>query len=257
MKLRRISASTGRFLRILFRANSRIIELVYEPLVVLLSWGLVMKSVGQAGIFLTIFSLAILWHLSYSVQSCFNLLTLEDVWNGCFKETILSPLTISEYVVSKVLATLVRSLLTTAVMLGVAYFLFGYNLFLLKPLEYSAILATLFVISIGVGLAIDGLILLMGREVGFLAWSVNGVVVLLSCPYYPVEVFPAFLRPAAYLAPYFWPFEQMKELVSGGTFSHTSSEFSIIAMFAFLFLGALSFLAALKFTRKSGKLSKL
>lgn len=252
--LSRISSTIKRFFRILFRSNSRKVELIYDPIVLLITWGFFFITFRESPIAAVFFSSSILWHLSYSFQSTFNLMTLEDVWNDCFKEAIIIPLTFFEYLVSKAIASLIRNLIKVVAMITLATFFFGYSVFLENPFQYSLILAELFLLATAVALAIDSIILVAGREAQTLAWSANSLIILFACPYYPLEILPGFLQPIAKFSPYFAPFQQMKGLVlgSGPGFSFLN----LVPIAVYLGISAILFSLAISKSRNDGTLAR-
>lgn len=257
--MKRMLATARRFLRILFRANSRAVEIIYEPLIPLLMWGFVMVAAGVQGnaVLAIVFSSSMLWQVTYAIQSCYNLLMLEDVWNHCFKEILLSPLTTAEYVGAKILATLVRSGISFSVMLLAASLFFGYDLFLKHAPAYFTIVLSIVLMSLSIGIAIDALVIFLGRESAFLAWSANGLIIMLSCPSYPVTVFPAPLQQVARLSPYFWQFDSLKQLVTSGAAPAAGITYSFIAAAAYGMLAVAAFVLSIRDARRNGKLARL
>jgi ABC-2 type transport system permease protein len=52
-----------------------------------------------------------------------------------------------------------------------------------------------------------------------MAWSFAGILMPLSCVFYPLRSLPAFLRPAAWILPTTHCFEGMREAIERGGFS--------------------------------------
>ena len=100
-------------------------------------------------------------------------------------------------------------------------------------------------------------ILILGREYGFLAWSVTEAVFFLSAPFYPVSVFPEPLRTFVHIFPYTWIFEGIRIYVSTNTFDKSIFMMGGILSSIFFLVSIPTFLFILKRARKKGKLIRL
>ncbi|MFH0961553.1 MAG: ABC transporter permease [archaeon] len=253
--VRRIFATVRRFFRILFRSNSRKIEFFYDPIVLLVTWGFFFITFRNSPIAAIFFSSSILWHLSYSFQSTFNLLTLEDIWNDCFKELMIIPLRLWEYLVSKFIASFLRNALKVGIMVFLAALFFDYSVFAANPGKYLLVVAELFLLATAIAIIIDAIILVGGREAQSIAWSANSLIVLFSCPYYPAEILPAVFQPIARLSPYFIPFQQMKELVASGNYSFSLPGIALPIVF-YLSVAIILFIFSIRRARRDGSLAR-
>jgi ABC-2 type transport system permease protein len=103
--------------------------------------------------------------------------------------------------------------------------------FLLPLVPFIAMLV-LFAISIGI--FITGLICRYTTSMQTLAWSITGLLMPLSCIFYPVSSLPRALRPIALALPSTQAFEGMRQAMSGGGLSQTNliAGFALDAVYA-------------------------
>ena len=139
MSFRRISAMFLRHTYLYRHSFTRLIEIVYWPLLDLLLWGFVsvyitkLTSQGQTTPnFLAIFLGAlILWDILFRSQQGISVSFLEEVWARNFLNLFVSPLTISEYLVSLMLVSLFKVVVVFLVSSLLAWLLYSFNLFII------------------------------------------------------------------------------------------------------------------------------
>lgn len=252
----RILALAERFWRISFKVKWRSIELFYYPLTSLLLWGLLSTVVSGSNweLVLLLLAINIIWSFSFEAQNNFNIFTMEDVWNDCFREIIVTPITPGEYLVAKLIAASARSLITLTVLMLVAGVLFHFNI-ASNPPVLAALLLAAFLASMGIAITIDGLIIHFGKEFAFLAWSAMEIFLVLSCPYYSIDVFPAFLHIPIKMMPFYWTFEGLKSYLFGYPALAASLLKALVVGLAYLLLSLPAYRYLLDEARKSGRLA--
>lgn len=80
-------------------------------------------------------------------------------------------------------------------------------------------LLNLIIFALAVGVVITGLIFRYTTRVQGLTWSFAGLLMPLSCVFYPVNSLPDYLRPFALALPTAHVFEGMRQAIAGGGFS--------------------------------------
>jgi ABC-2 type transport system permease protein len=69
------------------------------------------------------------------------------------------------------------------------------------------------------GIMVTGLIFRYTTKFQAMAWSFAGILMPLSCVFYPLSSLPSFLRPIASILPTTQSFEGMREVIERGGFS--------------------------------------
>jgi ABC-2 type transport system permease protein len=75
--------------------------------------------------------------------------------------------------------------------------------------------------ALAIGIAVTGLIFRYTTRFQTLAWSFAGILMPLSCVFYPLDALPKFLRPIAWLLPTTHCFEGMRRVMMHGELSLT------------------------------------
>lgn len=243
---------------LLIKSKWRIMETFYFPLATLVLWGffLIYARPFALQIGMIILTIQVFWVMASLSQTTISLQMMDDIWTRSLRELLISPLTPIEFLTGRILLAITRATLIITVLITASHFVL--KLKLLDNIVFTSVsvLLTLFA-SMGLAIFTISFILILGREYGFLAWSVTEAVFFLSAPFYPVSVFPEPLRTFVHIFPYTWIFEGIRIYVSTNTFDK-----SIFMMGGFLssifFLASIpTFLFILKRARKKGKLIRL
>ena len=257
MNLRRMLALVERVARMQIKSTYRIVDLFYEPVMPLLMWGIfLLGAQGANREFANLMlGVQIIWNFSFIVQHGYNMITLEDLWNQSLKEIFTAPIALFDYLLSKIVVAVVRGFLALSLLLGASRLIFNYDAVFGNPLGLMALLISAAAVSISVGTLIDGIIVWLGHEYSFLSWSTSHIVMMLSCPFYPIDVFPSVMHPLIMAMPYYWAFEGLKTLIAGSISWHAVG-MSFIMAFVYLGVGIPLFKVALNRAGKDGMLSK-
>jgi ABC-2 type transport system permease protein len=73
--------------------------------------------------------------------------------------------------------------------------------------------------ALAMGIMVTGLIFRYTTKFQAMAWSFAGILMPLSCVFYPLSSLPSFLRPIAAILPTTQSFEGMREVIERGGFS--------------------------------------
>lgn len=218
----RILAYTIRHLYLYKRSLPRLMEVFYWPLLDLVVWGFISVYLtehrGSLPEFITFFIGAlILWDILFRSQQGISVSFLEDMWSRNLLNVFVSPLSPAEYILSLLLLSLIKLLLTSAVMVLLAWLLYSFNIFVLG-LPLIPLVANLVVMGWAVGIVTTALIMRFGQEAEVLAWGIALLFQPVSAVFYPVEVLPGVLKKIAFFIPSAHVFEGMRKVIANGAF---------------------------------------
>lgn len=261
MRLSRISAYTLRHLYLYKRSLPRLMEVFYWPVLDLVVWGFVSIYLTRHGgglpDFVTFFIGAlILWDILFRSQQGISVSFLEDMWSRNLLNIFVSPLSPSEYVASLLLISMIKLLLTSTVMMILAWLLYSFNIFVLG-LSIVPLVANLIIMGWSVGIITMAVILRFGQEAEVLAWGIALFFQPVSAVFYPVSVLPRWLRAVASLIPSAHVFEGMRLVISGGAFPLRHIIWAIALNICYLTFSLLFFSWNFKVVKEKGLLAKV
>jgi ABC-2 type transport system permease protein len=254
----RIAAMLLRHKYLLTSSWPRLLELVYWPVLTLISWGFMQAYINSNASFFaragaTFVGAIILWDILMRGQLGYSISFLEEMWSRNLANLMMSPLKPIEFVISLMLMSLIRLAIGVIPMILVAMAFFDFNpLGLGFPLV--AFFCNLIFTSWAVGLVVSGLVLRNGMGAESLAWTLIFILLPLVCVYYPVAVLPHWLQWISWMLPPTYVFEGMRALMIDHVF-RTDLMLEALAINGIVFTAAIgAFLALLKSARKHGKL---
>jgi ABC-2 type transport system permease protein len=211
---RRIRALVLRYLLLLRRDASRVIDTFQWALIDVVIWGFLTLYVARSGAHLpnaiaVFLGAVILWNLFFRCSQDVSVSFLDDVWARSLVTVFASPLRVSEFAAAIMLLGLVKLALTLLVMAAAAFALYAFNVFsfgfVLVPF-----VANLVLLGWTVGLLSLALILRFGGRWGILAWSLPVLLMPFASVFYPESVLPPFARAIAQAVPANHVFEGMR-----------------------------------------------
>ena len=261
MNIGRILSYTTRHLYLYKRSLPRLMEIFYWPLVDLLVWGFVSVYLAayKEGLpeFVTFFIGAlILWDILFRCQQGLSVSFLEDMWSRNLLNIFVSPLTSSEYVASLLIISIIKLILASTVMVGVAWLMYSFNVFTLG-FHLVPLVANLVVMGWAVGIVTIAIILRYGQEAEVLAWGIAFLVQPVSAVFYPVSVLPPSLQTIAFYVPSSHVFEGMRHVIDHGTLP-VEEVLLAAGLNVVYILGAIAFFTwNMKAVRRKGLLAKV
>jgi ABC-2 type transport system permease protein len=218
--LRRVGAMTLRYSYLLRSSVPRMLEMVYWPLVQMLTWGfLQMYLVGRPGGLAgaetsaiaagSLVGAVLLWDILLRGQQGFAFCFLEEMWARNIANLFMSPLRPTEFIAAMMAMSLIRLGVGMVPVTLLAIPFFGVNLWALG-LAFAAFFAILILFAWSVGLFVSGIILRYGLGAENLVWSLMFVIQPLGCVYYPVAVLPQWLQPICWALPPTYVFEGLR-----------------------------------------------
>ena len=263
----RIGAMVLRYTYLLRSSWPRVLDLVYWPMVQMVTWGFIQSFVTQAGAqggttgrFAigagTLIGGVMLWDILFRGQLGFSISFLEEMYSRNLGNLMMSPLRPLEFVASLAIMSLLRLAIGVVPVTAMAVLFFGFNLWSLG-LAVVAFFANLILTSWSIGLLVAGLILRNGMGAEALAWSLMFLLMPLCCVYYPVAVLPGWIQPLSWCLPPTYVFEGLRAALTQHQF-RTDLMLEALALNAVLVLvGIVGFLALLTSARRAGSLLQL
>ena len=258
ISLRRIGAMILRYWYLLLSSWPRLLELMYWPVLQVVTWGFLQSYIAQNASFFaraggTLIGAVILWDILFRGQLGFSISFLEEMWARNLGNLMMSPLKPIEFLIALMVMSLVRLAIGVIPMVVLALVLFHFNIFNLG-LPLIAFFCNLIFTSWAVGIFVSGLVLRNGLGAEGIVWTLMFALLPLACVYYPVRVLPPWLQHIAWSLPPTYVFEGMRALLIEGIF-RTDLMLTALVLNAALMLAAFAaFLALLRSAKRQGSL---
>jgi ABC-2 type transport system permease protein len=239
----------------------RAAELIYWPLVQMLTWGFLQTYLAQvtnfagraAGLFI---GGVLLWDILVRSQLGFAVAFLEEFWSRNLGHLMMSPLRPAELVAALVLVSLIKLAVAMVPVALMAHLFFSFNVLSLG-VGFAAFFANLVITSWCLGLVSAGVVLRWGLGAETFAWLVAFLLLPLSCVYYPVTILPAWLQPVALALPPTYVFEGLRAIVLQGTFEAHLMAKAFMLNLVYFASGAAAFAFFLRRARVHGSLVQM
>ena len=216
----------GLFLRhfyLITRSFPRILDLIYWPTIQITLWGFISNFFATysnyynnaVGIILTC---AILYDFLFRTSIGFNMLFLEEIWSRNFTNLFISPMKISEIIVSLIGTALIRALIGLIPAILLTSPLFGISIIDLGIYLFCLFLS-LYIFGITLGILVSAGLLRFGPSFENIAWSTMFLLAPFGCIYYPVEILPSFFQKIAFGMPLVYIFEEARTILLNNTVS--------------------------------------
>jgi ABC-2 type transport system permease protein len=217
---RRIGALVLRYLLLIRRDYSRVVDLIYWPLLDIAVWGLFTFFLWRTQLQIpsalaVLLGGAILWNVFLRAAQDVSVSFLDDVWARSVVTTFASPLTFGEFGASVMVVGLVKVAMSLAVMSLAAWGLYAFDLLVLGW-ALVPFAANLVLFGWTLGLVALAIIVRFGGRWQILAWSLPFAAMPLSCVFYPQAVLPPSLRAVAGALPATHVFEGMRAVLVEG-----------------------------------------
>ena len=260
MKWHRITAVVYRHGYEARRNFNRVTETLYWPVQNIFLWGfltnyLIRHNGLRPGLGNDLVGAAILWGMFNAFQRDLAMGFMEELWARNLLNLFSTPLSISEYMAGLLLLTFLKAAAGFLLAALIAWSCYAFNIFPILP-AFLPSLFNLFLFSFSVGLLITGLMIRFSGKVNTLAWSFAGLLMPLSCVFYPVASLPEWIRPVALGLPTTQAFEAMRLLIIQHQFSLEHFECGLLLNIVYLTLSLLAFRALFSAAKSKGFLVK-
>lgn len=263
----RIRALVLRYTFLYTRSIPRVTELFFWPIMDLLVWGYVTlylqrlyagQQTAPAGMGVITFLLGamIFWDILYRAQQGTTLAFLEDIWARNLLNIFVAPIRVSEFIVATYLVSLVRISITVTVLIGLAWFLYAFNLFALG-FSLIPLFVNLLLMGWAMGMITTGLIMRWGQASEALAWGVPFLIQPLAAVFYPLDVLPRWVQPISWCIPATHVFEGMRQVLRGDGLPIHHLVWALALNSAYLAAAAWFFRLMYQSARQRGLLAKL
>lgn len=262
MNLHIIQALVFRYILLYTRNPVRLVELFFWPIVQLLVWGFLTTWLqGQGGgnfpkIITFLIGGIILWDALFRSQQGVAISFLEDVWTRNLLNVFAAPVRMTEYLAATFVVGFLRVLVTTAVMIVIAYTAYSFNLFQFK-LSLILFYINLMLFGWCLGVLVTALILRFGHGAESLAWAVPFLIQPVAAVFYPVSALPGWLQPVAHALPPSHVFEGMRHILATGHPDWQTLTSAFFLNIAYLTAAGFVFAATLRSAKRRGLLVKV
>lgn len=232
-----------------------IFELFFWPMISLLSIGLLTRflKVDESMVsFLLVGSIALT--VLQVAQMDVAYVLLFDMWSKSIKNTFIAPVQSYHLIFGALLFGIARGSIVFGILIVVSRYLFGFDFQRGGLLPVLIFLAGVFATAAVIGITVCISILTFGQKADVAAWSISGLILLVSGIYYPVEVLPPVLQMFARIVPLTYFLEYYRSIFIPGP--HHLATGTILAAF-YLALGLILFNRAIERARRTGILLRL
>jgi ABC-2 type transport system permease protein len=260
-RIRRIGALLFRYLLLVRRDPSRVVDLVYWPFIDIAVWGLLTTFVARAGVqvpnaIAVFLGGAILWNVFLRASQDVSVSFLDDLWARSLVTLFASPLTFTEFGIALTLVGLVKTVLALTLMAAIAWLLYAFNIFTLgwALLPFAA---NLILFGWTLGLVALAIVLRFGGRWAILAWSIPFTMMPISAVFYPESVLPPPVRAVARALPAVHVFEGMRGVVLEGRFAWDRVAIATVENVVYLTLATALVAWVFRLALRRGLLAKL
>ena len=263
----RVGAMIRRYVYLLRSSWPRLLELIYWPMVQMLTWGFLQTFIASAGVSSapgrgmliaggTLIGSMLLWDMLFRAQLGFSMSFLEEMWSRNMANVLMSPLRPLEFVAALMSMSVLRLILGMVPVTLLAIAFFGFNLWGLG-LALGVFFLNLVMTSWTIGLVVSGLVLRNGMGAEGLAWSTLFLLMPFSCVYYPAASLPDWLQPLVWLLPPTYVFEGMRAALIDHVFRADLMAQAFVINTILLAGGVIAFLLLIDSARRAGSLMQM
>lgn len=225
--MKRIRTVVRRYVLIHIKSPARLLDLFFWPVMELFVWGffslyLVKLDLGMGGrMTITLINALVFWDILYRSQQSLSLAFMEELWTRNVVNLLISPLRHLEWVLGAYIYGIIKTGIIVGLLLALATLFYAFNVgtlgFYLAPMSFNLLL-----FGYGVGLFTTGLLLRWGHAAEALIWAIPFLIQPFSAIFYPLSVYPGWLKPLVLLLPSTHVMESMRGLIETGVYDWRS-----------------------------------
>lgn len=239
----------------LTHSYDRLSDMVYWPLLNLIVWGLTglyfVQESNNPDLLYVLLAGLVFWLVIWTSQYEISVNLLQEIWEKNIVNIFVSPLTISEWIISLIIFGFIRMTISVSFSAIFAFFLYQYKVFIygywLIPIVISLILT-----GWAVGFFVAGFLIKFGQRFQTIAWAGVSLLAPLSAPYYSISILPIWAQKIAYFVPSSYIFEGMRDILQTGAFPLNKLFISFGLNILYLILSIWFFVFMFKKSRKLG-----
>jgi ABC-2 type transport system permease protein len=240
------------------RNTPQIVEIIFWPTLELITWGCVslfLQANKVPAVLGGLLGAVLLWQMLARPQSDLARTFLEDVWARNLLGVFVTPISLGEYLAGMVVSGVTRLAAGVGLLVVFASVLYGFGLWSLGPALVPYI-TVLLVMAWALGIASVALVIRFGASAATFAWLLAFAFQPFSAVFYPLSILPGPVQAVGHLVPASYVFENMREVLRGGSPSWTG--LAVAGLLDLCYVGAaLVWLhSALANARRTGRLSR-
>ncbi len=194
-------------------------DLIYWPIIDTLLWGITGQWLGApssdgARIVLALMSGLLLWNVIWRAQAEVSRNLMDEIWNNNLVNLFSTPLSVLEWLVAVILLSMVKTMVTIALLAPAMFVLYQINVLALG--QWMAVFflgATM--TGWWVGFISAGIVLRYGPKMQTVIWTLPGMLLPFSAIYFPISQLPPWARGVSMLVPTSYIFEAMRTVLDG------------------------------------------
>lgn len=259
MSLRRIYAVLLQELYITKRSLEVIIDLFFFSIITILGFGLtsvfLTGQIAGAPAYYLILGL-LLWEIIRIDQYSISVGALWNIWSRNLSNMFVTPLSMTEYIVSLMFSAVVKSILIFILLSLLTAGLFKFNIFNLGVVNLLLFFCNLTLFSWTIGLLLLGVVFLYGTRIQALAWGLIFLFQPLVATFFPVEILPKFIQPVSYFLPPTYVFEAARAALVSQSVNWTYFSIALFENIIYLVLGLIGFRLMLNRSKQTGQFAR-
>jgi ABC-2 type transport system permease protein len=216
--LGRIGAMMLRYWWLLVGSWTRVLSVLYWPVVSMMMWGFVQKFIQSSGSSTVTAAMSfligavILWDVLFRGQIGFSMSFFEEIWSRNLGHLLVSPLRLWEFVLALMTASFARALLSIIPSALIANWLFHFSVFAMG-FYLALFFLALLMFGWALGLFVAGLVLRFGQSAEEIAWGIVFTLLPICGVYYPTTILPPAIRWLSYGLPPKYIFDAMRGIL--------------------------------------------
>lgn len=260
--IKRLRTVVLRYVLLHVKAPARLLDLFFWPVMELFVWGFFTiylrdNNLDPTGSLLTtLITALIFWDVLFRSQQAVSISFMEELWTRNVMNMLISPLKPWEWV----LGSCIYGVIKTAVIV-LTLFLLAMPLYHFQPgllgWHWIPFTANLLLMGWGMGLFTTGLLLRWGHSAEALIWGIPFLVQPFSAIFYPLSVYPAWLKPFCLMLPSTHVMEGMRASIATGAFSWASFGAGLGANLLLLAAGVVFYARMLERGRETGQIVRM
>ncbi len=256
MRWYKIRAILSRDILTFVKTKERLVEVLFYPITTTLIWGMFANYFSDISLETSMMLLAtnVFWTFSYLSQSAANLQINVDVWSRSLNQLLVSGINEVEYIIARLIFSAAASTVILGLMMFIVSF-FGFRFPALGPFVLLVLVTLL--ASMALSVLIFALFIMLGKEYAFLSWTFLQLIILLSAPFFPIEIYPVPIQYISKILPHTYVFNAVKTMAQTGRVPLNQVYLGLGISVAFLIVVFPFYLWVFKRARKKGQLVRL
>lgn len=260
MSLKRINALLLQEIIITKRSLEVILDLFFFSIVSVVVFGFVSvflaNTINSSTAYFLLLGI-LLWEIVRICQYTITVNTLWNIWSHNLSNLFITPISVSEYLISQMLASAINALVSFVLICILTYYIFGFNILDLGFINLVFFSINLTMFSWSIGIVILAFIFRFGTRIQALAW---GLVILfqpLTAAFFPLSILPTTLQDIAKLFPITFVFEAARQALTNPVINWQFTIFAFLENIFYLILSIWFFYLMFNKSKESGQFARM